>query len=415
MKRNKKRIKPSIIVLACLILLCLFILFIWPKHSKEIYMVDLTNYGVKEIKQYSLINKLKLKIEYAYSDTIAKDKVIEQSIKEDALLSKDNKLTVVISLGPIPTAIFKQNKVNELGSVPIMMYHGIHNLKNDDTAYTGGNVDRDGYNRTTEAFINDLEMYYKKGYRMMRLQDYINGDIKVELGKSPIILTFDDGNSNNVKILGKDEKGNLLIDPNSAIGILESFKKKYKDYNVTATFFLTHSLFGQPKYNEEIVKWLIDNGYDIGNHTGDHINLSKVSTPEVISNITYMYQLFDKIIPEKYVKIIALPNGQPTNKNNPNFLSILDGTSNGYHYSTEATLRVGWMPEYSPYDVRFDKTYLMRVRAWDNNGKDDIEMHFKNLENNKYISSGNDNFIVIPKSKVSRIKNEINKKIITYE
>ena len=34
---------------------------------------------------------------------------------------------------------------------------------------------------------------YKNGYRMIRLQDYIDGIIDVELGKSPIVLTFDDG------------------------------------------------------------------------------------------------------------------------------------------------------------------------------------------------------------------------------
>ena len=33
----------------------------------------------------------------------------------------------------------------------------------------------------------------------------------------------------------------------SAIGILESIKEKYKDFNVTATFFLNSSLCNQPE------------------------------------------------------------------------------------------------------------------------------------------------------------------------
>ena len=87
------------------------------------------------------------------------------------------------------------------------MYHGIENV--ESTEYVGGNVDKDGYNRTVEAFKNDLEFYYKEGYRMVRLEDYVNGKITTELGKSPIILTFDDGNKNNFNVLGKDEDGNL--------------------------------------------------------------------------------------------------------------------------------------------------------------------------------------------------------------
>ena len=34
-----------------------------------------------------------------------------------------------------------------------MMYHGIHNVKSADTAYTGGNVDKAGYQRTAEVVM----------------------------------------------------------------------------------------------------------------------------------------------------------------------------------------------------------------------------------------------------------------------
>ena len=52
----------------------------------------------------------------------------------------------------------------------------------------------------------------KKGYRMIRLDDYINGKVDVEYGKSPIILTFDDGNEDNIKVTGLDDNGNIIID-----------------------------------------------------------------------------------------------------------------------------------------------------------------------------------------------------------
>ena len=88
---------------------------------------------------------------------------------------------------------YKRDMIDELGNIPIMMYHGI---VNKEGTYQG-NYDKDGYTRTLSAFRNDLEMYYQLGYRMIKLDDYIHGRIDTEYGYSPIILTFDDGDDNN--------------------------------------------------------------------------------------------------------------------------------------------------------------------------------------------------------------------------
>lgn len=80
---------------------------------------------------------------------------------------------------------YKSAGVNELNSVPILMYHRVYGMTNAETEYTGGNVDKDGYNRTSEAFEADLRSYYAMGYRMMRLNDYVDGYIDVPFGYSP--------------------------------------------------------------------------------------------------------------------------------------------------------------------------------------------------------------------------------------
>ena len=377
-------------------------------------MIDLSNMSISDIKEYAKDNKLKLQIVESYDDEIEKDKVISQSIKSGTIIKENDILIIEISLGKTPIALYKEHKVNELGKVPIMMYHGIKDVPSEETQYTGGNFDRDGYSRTSEAFRNDLEMYYQKGYRMVRLIDYMNGNIDTELGKSPIVLTFDDVNDNNFKVTGIDEDGNLIIDPNCAVGILEEYKKKYNDFNVTATFFLNSGLFGQPKYNKQIIKWLVDNGYDIGNHTKNHVNFKDVDEFRTQEEIAYMYELFDEIIPNKYVKVIALPYGSPGKKDHPNFPYILEGSSDGYSYKTEGTLQVGWTYEYSPYHKNFDKTFIKRIRAWDNNGEDhDIQMTFTNLEKSRYISDGDKDTIVVPDD--SNVNVDIkDKKVIKY-
>ena len=380
---------------------------------KTLKMIDLTNKNISEIEEYAKENSLELEIKYEYSKEVEKDKVISQSIDKNAELTDKNKnLIIVISKGKIGKEIYQEYSVNELGEVPIMMYHGIENI--EETNYIGGNVDKDGYNRTVNAFKQDLEFYYNEGYRMVRLVDYALGDIEVELGKSPIVLTFDDGNKNNFNVLGIDENGNLEIDPNCAIGILESFKKKYPDYNVTATFFLMDNLFNQSEYDEAKLKWLVENGYDIGNHTKTHVNYKNVDSTTAQSATGYMYEKLESIIPGKYVKIIALPFGSPGKKDHANFQYVLKGIYNGKEYTTDVALRVGWTSEVSPFNKSFDKTFLKRVRAYDNNGKDfDITYVFNNLKNNKYISDGDKDTIVIPTSMENKL-GETFKEVIKY-
>ena len=417
MKRRKsiKRSFLLIVLLIIIIIITIFFINLTKNKEKDLYMIDLKDKNIDQVKE--IIKDLPLEVEYRYeySDSIDADYVISQSITSGTIINEGDIIQIVISLGKIDKEKLKNDGINELGKVPIMMYHGIKNMKNSETNYTGGNVDKDGYTRTSEAFRNDLETYYQKGYRMIKLSDYINGDIDVEYGYSPIILTFDDGNANNIKVTGIDSDGNIIIDSNSAVGILEEYKKKYPDYNVTAIFFVTNNLFNQPEYNELIMKWLVDNGYEIGNHTKGHNNFSNIDTAKTQEVVGYMYNKLDSILGDKYSKIIALPFGSPYNKNHDNYKYIINGSYDGVEYQTEAALRVGWEPEVSPFNKSFDKTFLKRCRAYDNNGVDfDIEMNLRILEKNRYISDGRIDTIVTSSENSDIINMSIDKEIILY-
>lgn len=416
MKRKKRKLKIgkiiSIFLFIILILVLAYFFLNKEKSLKKELMPKLND--ITEVNTITTKYELKANITYEYNDEIEKDKVISQSIKEGSEITKGSNIDIVISLGKLDKEKLASDNINELGKVPIMMYHGIREKTASSTGTTGGNVDKDGYNRTPEAFREDLEFYYEKGYRMVRLEDYIHGNVDVEYGKSPIILTFDDGNEDNIRVTGLDEDGNIIIDKNSAIGILEEFKKKHPDVPVTATFFVNGGIFNQEKYNEKIVKWMIENGYDIGNHTQTHLDIKKSTAENVQKEIVYVYNKLEELIPGKYVKIIALPFGSPYTKEHENYKYVLSSTYDGKTYETEAALRVGWEPEVSPYDKNFDKTFLKRCRAYDNNGKDfDIEMVFNMLEKNKYISDGDPNTIVIKETDESKLETT-DKKVITY-
>ena len=413
-KKRKLNISKVVVLIVVVIIIVLGVFFIVKKGSenKKLLMIELTT--IEEANTFTKDNNLKLEVSYEYSDEIEKDSVISQNIKKGTELKDTDTIVIVVSKGKIDKEKLASDGINELGKVPIMMYHGIRERTSSSTGTTGGNVDKDGYNRTPEAFRQDLEFYYENGYRMIRLDDYINGKVDVEYGKSPIILTFDDGNEDNIKVTGLDENGDIIIDKNSAVGILEEFKKKHPDANVTATFFVNGGIFNQSEYNEKILKWMVDNGYDIGNHTQTHLDIKKSSSDRVQKEIAYVYDKLEEMIPGKYVKIIALPFGSPYVKTHDNFKYVLSTTYNDKTYDTEAALRVGWEPEVSCFDKDFDKTFLKRCRAYDNNGKEfDIEMVFKNLEKNRYISDGDPNTITIKESNKDKLV-ETNMKITTY-
>ena len=413
-KKRKLNINKIIIFLVVIIVLVLGVFFITRKikENNKIIMIELTT--INEANDFTKNNNLKLEVSYEYSEEIEKDKVISQNIKKGTELKENDIVSIVVSKGKIDKEKLAGDGINELGKVPIMMYHGIREKTSSSTGTVGGNVDKDGYNRTPSAFREDLEYYYENGYRMIRLEDYINGKVDVEYGKSPIILTFDDGNEDNIKVTGLDENGNIIIDKNSAVGILEEFKKNHPDANVTATFFVNAGMFNQSEYNEKILKWMVENNYDIGNHTQTHLDIKKSSADKVQKEIVYVYEELEKIIPGKYVKIIALPFGSPYSKTHDNFKYVLSSTYNDKTYETEAALRVGWEPEVSCFDNDFDKTFLKRCRAYDNNGKEfDIKMVFDMLEKNRYISDGEPNIITIKESDKTKL-GETNMKVITY-
>ena len=406
--------KKVVILVSIICLLGVLTLFFFLRGGKEENLFPNFVGEKKEVvEKYAKDNKLKIIYEEEYSDE-EKGTVIKQNKEEGSKLDVTEEIIITISLGEVPAEVYRRHKVDELGRVPIMMYHGIHNMRDSETQHVGGNVDKDGYQRTAEAFRRDLELYYRKGYRMIRLEDYVNGKIDVALGYSPIILTFDDGHSTNIRVTGRDENGKIIIDPNSAVGILEEFKTKYPDFNVTATFFLNGSLFQQKEYNEDILKWLVANGYDIGNHSYGHANFNNISYDNVVKEVATMYQKLDEVIPGGYINVVALPFGYPNN-GHKNFPAVLSGNFNGYSYNTVAALRAGWESDLSPFNPSFNKTFIKRIRAYDNRGNDfDIEYAMSVLDSTRYISDGDINQITVPSSKKDKIGETYGLKIRTY-
>lgn len=305
----------------------------------------------------------------------------------------------------------KEKQINELGEIPILMYHQIIDI-GDNAAYYEGNVDKDGYQRSAKAFREDLEFYYANGYRMIRLNDYIDGKINCEKGKSPLIITFDDGVS-NIKIKEETEDGQMIIDENCAIGILEEFKTKYPDFNVTATFFLHGGLFNLGEQNQKAMKWVVDHGYDIGNHTIGHNNLSDGGKIFAQRKVAEMYDLLEKMIGDKFVNIVALPYGVPVIFNHHTNQALYEFTENEKTYHTKSLIKSLYLPEKSPFHKEANVKFLERIFAVDSEKPDDgIKNIFAKLEKVRYISDGDENTITIKKSDAKLLGKTYNLKVL---
>ncbi len=293
-------------------------------------------------------------------------------------------------------------KPNEAGKVMVLMYHNI------------GSVEKE-WVRTPENFTKDLNTLYEKGYRPISLTDFVTGNINVEQGCTPVVITFDDGNGNNFEYLSDG-----TVSKTSAVGLLLDFHEKHKDFPLEATFFLTGNVpFGQKGLESKKLDFIIENGMDIGNHTVTHPMLGKQTADKIQTEIGAQAQFLEKLITKQgyTINTLALPFGsRPKDEALAAYLKT--GSSNGTAYNNIAVLNVGWNPSYSPYDTRFNNLSIPRIRASEMKvegvGMYDYIKYFDNHPEEKFVSDGVSSVVTVPKAKSDKISVPSGKELYTY-
>lgn len=299
-------------------------------------------------------------------------------------------------------------KPNEAGQIMVLMYHSIVEPEAEFT-------------RTPENFRKDLQYLYEKGYRPISLKDYATGNIITEAGYTPIVLTFDDGWQNNFNLI-ENTKGEWVVDPDSAVGILEKFHEEHPDFPLEATFFVNDNIpFGQEEHLAYKLKYIVEKGMDVGNHTATHVNYTTADAERIQKELATVVKLINKYLPNYEVDTHALPFGsRPQNKELYKYLEA--GTHGDVSYKNIAILEVGWDPYKSPYHRDFNPLAIHRVRASDLQkyvqgvGMYDWLAHFEKGNRTRYISDGDPETITIPQNyeEVIDLKKTGDKKIRTY-
>ncbi|MEW9124376.1 MAG: polysaccharide deacetylase family protein [Thermotaleaceae bacterium] len=300
-------------------------------------------------------------------------------------------------------------KPNEAGQIMVLMYHNIAEPEGEWT-------------RTPENFRKDLETLYEKGYRPISLKDYVTGNITTEAGFTPVVLTFDDGWQNNFNLI-ENEKDHWVIDPQCAVGILQSFHEEHPDFPLKATFFINDNIpFGQKEHLDYKLKYLVEKGMDIGNHTATHVNFTNVDGERIQKELAGIVELVKKTLPDYEIDTLALPFGsKPKDKS---LLTYLEkGVYGRTSYHNIGVLEVGWDPYKSPYHKDFNPLAIHRVRASDLEkyvkgvGLYDWLDQFEKGSRVRYISDGDPNTVTIPENYLEIVDSQKvrEKKIRTYQ
>ena len=282
---------------------------------------------------------------------------------------------------------------NELGRVMILEYHKI-------------DYPEERWTRTPENFRRDLESLYKRGYRLIGLNALLDRRIDLPAGTTPVVLTFDDSSPGQFRYI--EEGGRLIIDPKCAVGILEAFAREHPDFGHVATFYVLpgaskpNRLFNQPEYEGKKLQYLVNQGYEIGNHTLWHANLGKYDEATVRTQIAEAQQWIQRLVPDYRIRTIALPHGvYPKNVD-----WAMRGSAKGTSYSHDGILMVAGGPVMSPFDRRFEPTRLPRIQAVEA----DLTFWLRYFDRNpqeRFVSDGDPGTLTVPTGRADGIRREI--------
>ncbi|MBI3945899.1 MAG: polysaccharide deacetylase family protein [Armatimonadetes bacterium] len=292
-----------------------------------------------------------------------------------------------------PAAPVSDTPPNELGRVPVLEYHKF--------AASEGR-----WTRTPENFRKDLEWLYQNGFRAVSMQDYVTGNINLPRGASPVVFTFDDADEGQFRYL--ERNGQLVIDPDCALGILEEFNREHPDFGLKATFYVLPYGFGQGKHTKRKFQYIASKGMELGNHSVSHANLKKLSDAKVQEELAGAQKVVQEAVPGYEFFSLALPLGiAPREKP-----LAVKGSSNGMSYHHRAVLLVGSVPARSPYDKEFNPARIERVQATDVAEVPEylrLRAQLKKLvaePGRRYVSDGDPKTITVPAARKEEVSPE---------
>src|SRR5690606_38858815 len=287
-------------------------------------------------------------------------------------------------------------KANELGQIPVLMYHRIV----DKPATTD--------DRTPAQVRTELARPATENYVPVTAAEIVTGKIDIPAGKHPVVLTFDDSSPSQLTL---DAMGTPKA--NTAVAILREVAARHSGFRPVATFYFTRDMFGKHVREEQAqtLLWLKSNGFDLGNHTRDHHSLRSRTHAQVQEQIGSIGKTINDLAGVKPVTI-ALPYGvQPRKK---------EWAARGKGYQHQGVFLAGYTPAASPFSKSFDPLGIPRIRAMDKKG--DCAQFcstawldwLKANPDMRYTSDGDPSTVAYPKFKNPFLRTSYKAKALAY-
>ena len=275
---------------------------------------------------------------------------------------------------------------NEMGRIMVLEYHLIG--------------DKDArWERAAARFRQDLQLLYDRGYRPISAAELVDGKIDLPAGLSPVVFTFDDASPGQFRYI--EQNGQLVIDPNSAVGIWLDFARTHPDWENKAVFCMLsgaeagRSFFGdkgiegqKTEWRHHKVRFLAEQGFELCNHTLWHAQLPKYPDDFVQEQIARLQLAVDSAVPGYRIRTFALPLGLwPKNRELAWRGSWTDPkTGKTVTYSHDVVLEVSGGPNVSPYDPRFDGHSVDRVQVYANELEKTLD--YLDKSGTRFVSDG---------------------------
>ena len=286
---------------------------------------------------------------------------------------------------------------NEMGRIPVLEYHLIVPQETNE------------FTRTPQRLRQDLEELRRRGYVPVNMTDVLDKKIQpLPRGTSPVVLVFDDASASQFRYL--DRGGKLVIDPTSAVGILEAFSDQHRDWPRKAVFCMLpaaqagRSFFGDKGIEGQKTEWrfpkvqfLHKQGYELCNHTLYHARLDRAGE-KVQEFIARGDMAIDSAVPGYKVRTFALPLGMW-----PKDRALAWGGSwtdpkggRTVRYGYDAVLEVSGNPNESPYDPAFNARSVNRQIMFKNALEATLNQLDRPGAGARYVSDGDPKTVARP-------------------
>jgi len=292
---------------------------------------------------------------------------------------------------------------NELGLIPIIEYHSI----GGEPEFVPGDLyDKHGLNIAPDTLERQLELMYAAGWYPVNVRDLVTARIRAPRGRTPVALTFDDARPSQFRYLP-----NGRIDPKCAVGILETFHKRHRDWPRRATFYVLPESkwngvpFDQDGLERKKLRFLVRHGYEVANHTVSHRSLEGVNGATLRWEMAEAVRDIRRLTPRATMDTVALPYGIAP-KDRTLWPILAKGEGNGTVYRNRCILLASGGPSVPFLHRNYDYLRVPRIEPEPGN----VEHWIEELKNGgvttAFVSDGKAAVVTIPRSRLRDLNRE---------